>query len=159
MAQQMNNKIFWIASYPCSGNTWLRLFLLNLLAETGLAGQKNVGFDDLEGLIPWDVHCVFYKEVTGKDVSELSPAELCAARLDVHKLLLAKSGGNLFAKTHAANGLVNGQPSFAAELIWGAAYMVRNPLDVAVAMAKRLNVSQEQAVRVMNTPGYVHIGG
>lgn len=158
MADQPSGQIFWIASYPCSGNTWLRLFVMHLLQEVGAIEDKNADLGDLVGLIPWDIHANLYSEATGKELADMSAAEISKARVTVHKLLIAKAQGNLFAKTHAANGAINGWPSFDASMIWGAAYLVRNPLDIVVALAERLGLSQEHVVRTMSTPGYVHVG-
>lgn len=158
MAERSSNQIFWIASYPCSGNTWLRLFVMHLLQEVGVIEDQSATLGDLGGLIPWDIHPSLYSEVTGKDFADLSAAEISKARLKVHDLLLAKAQNNLFVKTHAANGKINGHRSFDASMIWGAAYLVRNPLDIAVSLAERLGVSQEHVVRTMSTPGYVHVG-
>ena len=37
----MNTKIIWIASYPKSGNTWLRYLLSNYFFETNTDGSIN----------------------------------------------------------------------------------------------------------------------
>ena len=38
--------IIWLSSYPKSGNTWLRFFILSLL----LKDQKDINLKDLENI-------------------------------------------------------------------------------------------------------------
>ena len=33
-----NKRIIWLASYPKSGNTWFRVFLMNLLSDSVFSG-------------------------------------------------------------------------------------------------------------------------
>ena len=39
--------IVWLASYPKSGNTWLRFFIVSLL----LGNKENINFNDLGNVI------------------------------------------------------------------------------------------------------------
>jgi len=45
------NQIIWLASYPKSGNTWMRFLLSNLLCKDPETTEE------LENAIP-DIHCV-----------------------------------------------------------------------------------------------------
>jgi len=41
----MKSGIIWLASYPKSGNTWLRIFLTNLRCD----GEEPVNINELDG--------------------------------------------------------------------------------------------------------------
>jgi hypothetical protein len=72
--------LIWIASYPKSGNTWVRVFVHNLLKE--LAGKSD-GPQDINRLhehTGWEFGARPFEAVLGKPFAEASHRELAEAR-------------------------------------------------------------------------------
>lgn len=59
--------------------------------------------------------------------------------------------GTTFVKTHSARGSYKGHEMIPAAISAGAVYVVRDPRDVAVSLARHLNVPIDKAIRTMNT--------
>ncbi|HET9817741.1 MAG TPA: sulfotransferase domain-containing protein [Rhodanobacteraceae bacterium] len=134
--------IVWLASYPKSGNTWLRAFLANLVANraTPLAPNELRDFTDEEAA-PGR-----FGELAGKPNTALSAGELVALRPDVHALIAQRAQGTRLVKTHNLCGTFEGLPLFNWEVTAGAIYVVRNPLDVAVSMTHHFGLTTDQAI-------------
>ena len=63
--------IYWLASYPKSGNTWLRCFLLNLRRDADAPARlEELAQDRLASDRGW------LDELLGFDSAELSDAEV-----------------------------------------------------------------------------------
>ena len=75
--------ILWLASYPKSGNTWLRIFLANVFANAKSAYNIN----DLKHYFLGEMSSDLYERVAGKPLSELSDADIHRLRPRVHRLL------------------------------------------------------------------------
>ncbi|TWH45936.1 sulfotransferase domain-containing protein [Sporomusa sp. KB1] len=136
--------IIWLASYPKSGNTWLRIFLSNLLA----AGNSPVHINSLyTNLTSYNRY--FFDDITGLDSSDLTVAEVDCLRPAVYRFLAANSPEPVFIKCHDAyTYLPGGQPLFPPE-VSKAIYIIRNPLDVAVSFSFHLMKSIDKIVRIM----------
>jgi hypothetical protein len=134
--------IVWLASYPKSGNTWLRAFLANLIANrpTPLAPNELRGFTDEEA------SAARFTELAGRPNTGLSPEELVALRPQVHALIARQAQGTRLVKTHNMCGTFEGLPLFNWQVTGGAIYVVRNPLDVAVSMTHHFGLTTEQAI-------------
>lgn len=98
-------KIVWIASYPKSGNTWMRFMLLNLL----LGRQEST--ENLDKFI--------------QDIHVLMPKNIYPQRLDF------PLGSPALMKTHF---MLWPEMPF-VRLTAGFVYIVRNPLDVVASAA------------------------
>ena len=149
----------WLASYPKSGNTWLRMLIANLAAKddqpvgiNDLAATSNIAsargpFDDLllidSGLLTHDeADCLrprVYEELArGADSNEGDPREAPPAVR--------------FIKVHDAYMLTPlGEPLLAgARGAGGAIVIVRDPRDVAPSLASHRNTSIDDAIAFMN---------
>ena len=154
--------IVWLASYPKSGNTWLRAVLTNYLREDGepasinaLVGGPHNGrevFNEYLGLDSADMtddeiacHLPRFREVLAERISAQPPLE--RGLLPEQRLRRNQPG---FAKTHEAYRLPGAPARFPRT--GGVVYLVRNPLDVAVSYAHHLNCSLDRIIRLMDDP-------
>jgi len=146
-------QIVWIASYPRSGNTWVRYFLMALLGV--LRGETAA--PDINGLYrfsTWDALNVWWARPLGKFPADAGKDEVAALRARVQAEIAAAGPPLSFVKTHSLRGRSRGHPTINAAVTAGAIYLVRNPLDIAVSSARYLNLSQQAAVQRLNQAGY-----
>lgn len=134
--------ILWLASYPKSGNTWVRAFLANLLADS----LEPVALDELPRYCEDEARPELFAAVAGRPSTALDFAEIAALRPQVHALIAARSQGTRLVKTHNYAGAFDGHPTHNMEVSAGAVYVVRNPLDVAVSMTHHFGISLDAAI-------------
>lgn len=128
--------IVWVASYPRSGNTWVRILLANLLSRS----REPVPINALgKVLAPGSIasHRNLFEHFVGLESSDLSAAEAESLRPAVYQMQAkraARFGVRPFHKVHDAyHDTSAGGPLFPADATAGAIYLVRNPLDIAVS--------------------------
>jgi hypothetical protein len=141
--------IIWLASYPKSGNTWMRVFLHNLL----LNAKEPVDINSLHFFTLGEGNARFYKPFDPRPLSQLSETEVMALRPRVHELLTRASPDSVFVKTHHFLGEIEGMPLITMSHTAGAIYMVRNPLDVALSYANHFGMPIDQAIEEMANDG------
>jgi hypothetical protein len=134
--------ILWLASYPKSGNTWLRAFLANLVADRSLPLKPS----ELSAYGDAEARARPYAELSGRASTELTAEELAALRMPVHALIAQRARGTQLVKTHNFNGSFEGHPLVNWQVSAGAIYVVRNPLDVVVSMTHHFNVTVDEAI-------------
>jgi hypothetical protein len=138
--------IVWLASYPKSGNTWLRAFLANLIANrpspVPLAELPNYGRLEAEPEL--------YTRIAGQPSTELEFAQLCALRPQVHAAIAAAAPKTVFVKTHSMAGVLDGVPLVTPAVSAGAIYVVRNPLDVVISMSHHFGIDLDAAIDYLN---------
>lgn len=148
--------IYWVASYPKSGNSWVRAFLTSLITD----GAKTKSGKRPE-VIPDENSGRFYKPFLQKPIDTASITELAQIRPQAHRLLARRTQNFLLLKTHSQLGVHGGTPTITFDVTAGAIYLLRNPLDVAVTYSvdrKRgidgtiavMNESQREATRFKN---------
>jgi hypothetical protein len=134
--------IVWIASYPKSGNTWVRAFLANLVAD----GSASVPLDELPQYCEDEARPELFSMVAGRPSTELGFNEICRLRPVVHARIAADSPGTRLVKTHNCAGFIDGHPLHNTAVTAGAIYVVRNPLDVAVSMTHHFGLGIDEAI-------------
>jgi hypothetical protein len=134
--------ILWLASYPKSGNTWVRAFLANFVANrtSPVPLAELPRFGDLESSPER------YSALAGRPSTELDFDELCALRSRVHAEIAAAAARTVFVKTHSMAGLHDGVPLHNPDVSAGAIYVVRNPLDVSISMSHHFGISLDDAI-------------
>jgi hypothetical protein len=142
--------IVWLASYPKSGNTWLRHFLHGLLRP----GEGAHDINDMHGLTAYETAARWFRPLAGRPLDECDPAEIARLRPRAQEALAAAADGLVFAKTHSALVRDGGEPTINARVTAGALYIVRNPLDVAASFAHHLGAGLDDAIRCMASPGF-----
>ncbi|WP_271078519.1 sulfotransferase domain-containing protein [Aurantiacibacter sp. MUD61] len=150
-----DGKIVWLASYPKSGNTWLR-FLLGF--ALGLSDEDEDAFSPVSG-ISSSRH--YFDSVLALDTHELTRNEIDRARPGVYGFLHQHAQSLQFVKAHDRyRVLPDGRAIFPARCSRAAIYIVRNPLDVAVSYAHHLsNEDHADVVDAMSTPNRIIGGG
>lgn len=143
--------IVWIASYPKSGNTWVRLFLHHLIRlKKGRAAEARE-IDKLGDTAPSIAGQVaLFEQFIGKPITDANMKEIVVARPKVQEALVNAAGrGVLPVKTHSFLGRVFDIPLISLGYSVGAVYVVRNPLDIALSLAPYLKISLDEAIRTM----------
>ena len=146
--------IIWLASYPKSGNTWLRAFLANYF----LNPSEPLPVNDLYKFCYGDGFLFLYEEAAGKPKEELTEDELRQLRPQMHRFIADAGPADKFVKTHNYIGEEGGIPLITPEVTAGAVYVVRNPLDVAISVAHHYQVDFDRAIEILNTPHRVLYG-
>lgn len=141
--------IIWLASYPKSGNTWMRAFLHNLLLDA----REPVDINSLHHFTLGEGNARFYNQFDPRPLSALSEAEVMALRPKVHELLTRAFPDSVFVKTHHFLGEIEGMPLITMDHTAGAIYVVRNPLDVALSYAGHFGVTADRAIEELANDG------
>lgn len=141
-------KIVWLASYPRSGNTWLRAFLHNYLRNT----QQPYDINRLRDFTLLDSDARWYQELAGKPVVQLSKEEVAALRPQAQEGMTKAFPDTVFVKTHNALVEDRGTPMIAMAHTAGAIYVVRNPLDLVISYAEHFGQDLDAAIERLNGP-------
>jgi hypothetical protein len=136
--------IYWLASYPKSGNTWFRSFLYNLQQDGDAPADINELFTgSIASARGW------LDEVLGFDTAELHPDEVERLRPTVYRWALHNTEIG-YHKIHDAYTLTTDNlPLVSHEATLGALYILRNPLDVASSAASHWGMTIDQAIASM----------
>jgi aryl sulfotransferase len=138
-------RIIWLASYPGSGNTWMRVFLSNLLADAERPADINAL------AVRWHAASrSAFDAYAGVRASELRDDEIDELRPAVYEALAADHEPPWFVKIHDAFSYTrSGEPLVSSRATRGAIYILRNPLDVAISWAYNRDVRIRHAIELM----------
>lgn len=135
-------RIIWLASYPKSGNTWVRLFLSAYCHPE--RGELDINHLDLS------LHAgnrELFDRVIGLEASDLTPAEIERYRPAVYRQLALEATESLFIKVHDRwYQNQDGESLFPADCTQLAVYMVRDPRAVAPSFAHHSGWSIGKAI-------------
>jgi hypothetical protein len=140
--------LVWLASYPKSGNTWVRIFLSNLAAI--MAGEtEKLSLDAVTRFSHSADFQTYFEEILGFKPTARHRNEIAAVRAKVQQKIADSFEGLIFLKTH--NALLNdrGHALFNFAVTSGAVYIVRNPLDVAISLAHHSGIGIDVAIENM----------
>ena len=145
MTMRSNKGIFWLASYPKSGNTWFRIVLSNLLHPiTGPDDINHIRLGSIASCRNW------INDALGFDSRLLSDAELDQLRPNIYTWYAKQSQCITYHKIHDAYTYIQGKtPLIPNEGTLGALYFIRNPLDVAVSFAHHSNCTVDNIIEIM----------
>ena len=141
-------KFFWIASYPKSGNTWMRLILKNIFFKTKPG-------EELKGLNYFPYFEVaknyqFIKTINMDDFNNLNQMQIIAKyRIKAQKNVKINGGDFGFFKTHSSNLKIKDIPYTNEETTLGFFYLIRDPREVAVSYANHQNINIDEAINIM----------
>lgn len=144
--------ITWLASYPKSGNTWMRMLLANYFGDSGAPHDINtVGVTN--GIASWRHR---FDEILGIPSNDLTPAEARPLRPHVYRAIAAHGQDPVWMKVHdAQERLPDGQWLFPPDASHAAIYLIRNPLDVAVSYGFHSGEPVDMAVDWLCDPGHI----
>ncbi|MCI5180809.1 MAG: sulfotransferase domain-containing protein [Candidatus Electrothrix sp. AW3_4] len=138
--------ITWLASYPKSGNTWMRIFLTNYWRD---GNEPADIINSLDGGPIASARTVF-DETAGVEASDLTPEEIERLRPYVYEQVAKEQENTLFLKVHDAYSYTpEGVPMLSQKATKAALYLIRNPLDVAVSFAHHSNRPIEKIIQRM----------
>jgi len=149
----MGAGIWWLSSYPKSGNTWLRAIVATLVAgrPADINAMLFLGVY-AGGRFPFD-------DALGIDSVGLSREQETNFRPRAYEVLAAEAGRPLYCKTHDAYQLTPaGEPLFPASATRGAVYVVRDPRAVAVSSARFAAKPIDEMITVMDDPAATDAG-
>jgi hypothetical protein len=140
-------KIIWIASYPRSGNTWVRAFISNLLDDR--PPVDNRGYSRY---VPHEAAAIWYKQFPGIEETPGGPQQISIERRrKVQEELAASMGQNaVLLKTHNALVEIEGLPLIRSDITASAIYIARDPRDVAVSLAASHDISIDDAIEFLS---------
>ncbi|SMF09193.1 Sulfotransferase domain-containing protein [Tistlia consotensis] len=141
--------LVWLASYPKSGNTWLRLFLANYLLDR----SEPFPINQIHKLTFGDMIAEPYVKLTGRPAGALDLATIHRLKPRVHRLLSTQGPDLILIKTHSALYVEDGIPSITVPATRATVYLVRNPFDVADSVAHHYGLSLDNAVSSLCSPG------
>ena len=145
-------KIVWLASYPKSGNTWLRLFLYAYF-KLDPAKTDRIDLNDpgISAFSTQDVNRHWFDPFLGVPCETSTLADAARCRVRAHRMIAEATPGIAMVKTHNSFEADHGVPNITAEVTAGAIYIVRNPLDVVVSVKNHFgHRSMGDAIAMLN---------
>lgn len=137
--------ILWLASYPKSGNTWMRVFLANLILDE----PEPLPLKRINEVCSSEPNEVWFKPLTSKPVSELSDKKVAALRVKAQERAVSLNKNIIPMKTHSLNGKDFGYPTISAKASIGVIYIIRDPRDVVISAADHYGLTIDQAIEMM----------
>lgn len=135
-------RIFWLASYPKSGNTWMRILLINYLRNSNEPADIN----RLEES-PIASDRTWFDEWVGVEASALDKNTIEMLRPGVYRCMAREEQESIYMKVHDAwRRTARGEGLFPADVTGGVIYILRNPLDLASSCANHWGQTIEDAV-------------
>lgn len=144
------NKIIWIASYPKSGNTWIRLFLEAYITDREpdmlYTSRYSIGDRDKR----------WYQGASTKPLDDMPMGVVPMLRTAALLNLLNEYASSPVVKTHCARVVLSGVQQIPGHLTERALYVIRDPRDVAVSFAHHNDLSIDQAVEMLGDDTATH---
>ncbi|WP_417452309.1 sulfotransferase domain-containing protein [Kiloniella sp.] len=142
--------ILWIASYPKSGNTWVRVFLANLILDA----KEPLSPDRANEVCVSEANRVWYEPfLKDKPWDEQSEQDIADARELAQKRAVEVNKRVVLLKTHNFLGEFLNKPLCSMHSTAAAVYIVRDPRDVAVSGADHFGVSIDETIELMSKTG------
>ena len=137
--------IIWLASYPKSGNTWMRLFLKSYFSENqeDLEINTKLGSDEFRPYGFPDMN--MFKDLNINYRSFFDIVKNWEAMQDIINL----NGKTNYVKTHNALCTINNTKFTSPKNTLGAIYIVRDPRDVLLSYSDYIGQDHNQTSDLM----------
>ena len=142
--------IIWLASYPKSGNTWVRAFLHNLFRDP----ESPFDINKMDALTANEAALPNFTAADNRPWQEWTPDDVAAMRPAVQRKLSDRQPHMSFCKTHMSVLQVRGHPTINMSVTAGAVYIVRNPLDIVSSLADHQGLTTAKTIEMMNLTNY-----
>jgi hypothetical protein len=140
--------ITWIASYPKSGNTWLRLFFTNLF----LNSPEPASINDVDRFGFADGERRLYRKLSPQPLPlDIPFAQLVSLRERLQKALSRSRSDYVLCKTHWPFADNEGRRYIDPACTASAIYVVRDPRDVVLSFAHHQGFSPDRAIRALTS--------
>lgn len=131
--------IIWLASYPKSGNTWLRFYIISLL----MGKQTNLNLNHLRAIMNYP-HSTQFEGL----VSDLFDLDEIAKNWITSQNKINSNKNLRFFKTHNMLGKYKGFPFTNSENTLGTIHVVRDPRNVVTSVKNHYSLSNyEEATK------------
>lgn len=138
--------LIWLASYPKSGNTWLRAFLVNYVFDE----PDPVPVNQLHRLGVSDAMTSAYQKLAGPHFNPGDPSQTVRMRAPFFEALVKNGADVNLIKTHNQNNDAMGVRLIPEHLTKAAIYIMRDPRDMAISYASHLGLTMDKAIEGMN---------
>ncbi len=141
-------KPIWLASYPKSGNTWVRLFLSALLSKKEL----DINNIETDGIIS---SRYIIDSTLGINSAEIPEKDFLPYRSQLyHKWANTFTQKEyLLCKVHDSC-ILEGEILFPPEITRGVIYIIRNPFDMVASMANHSGITIDQSAKMLCNNNY-----
>ncbi len=137
--------IIWIASYPKSGNTWVRSFLSSYY----YSGDGNFNFNLLKNIDQYPQKKFFENEIK-------EPAEVSKYWKSSQQKIVDQKKIKIF-KTHNSLHTLNGFDFTSTKFTLGVIYIIRDPRNVITSLKNHFDLSYDDALEFMlNKKKFIH---
>lgn len=141
--------ICWLASYPKSGNTWLRAFVENYVQDLSEPVSIN---SLLSGAVAYGRESM--DDFLGLESADLPPEVVDRYRPRFYEHMADRADFR-YLKTHERFRVNDaGEPVFSEGATDGVVLLVRNPMDVAVSLAHFMSMTFDQAIDRMEDESF-----
>ena len=138
----VTRNLVWLASYPKSGNTWVRIFLANYLLDR----QTPMPINEVHRIGMGDSIAKTYARVAGGAIDSTDPQAMLALRPRVLRAIAANGADVNLVKTHNINGKAFGTRLIPPDLTRAGVYILRNPLDMVLSYSRHYGESVADTV-------------
>ena len=134
--------IIWLASYPKSGNTWLR----SLLASYYFSSEGNFSFNLLRNIDQFPSPKYFKDVIDGIEKPEDYSKFWIQKQIEINKDKKLR-----FFKTHSAMCKINEKPFTDSKNTLGAVYILRDPRNLITSLSNHFQLNLEESLDFMTT--------
>ena len=144
-----NDGLIAIASYPKSGNTYMRLLLHAYM-------RGRVDLNELSIMMPGDSSKYYYQQAIPIEVSKVQPQTVPQLRYAAMLHCLASQAWTnyKFIKSHWMRGY-GGKTFFDPTVFSSIIYLYRNPFEVVGSFAKHQSIDIDTAIHRMTSAGII----
>ena len=146
-------KIIWIASYPKSGNTWMRYLLGNYFFNN----NNKFNPDIISYLKKFHLEDKLLKQYKINEDFKKNPFNVSKYWIKSQEDLKILNGNIVFLKTHNALLNINKNEFTNEDLSLAIIYIVRDPRDVIISYSKFRNLNLDKTIDNMITQKLTYV--